>query len=63
MRVQAAQNPTRREVTYEPVDGPINDRIDNAYRAKYHGSSYLSSMIGARSRSATVKVMPRDTGA
>jgi hypothetical protein len=48
-----------KEVTFESVDGPINDRIDDAYRAKYHGSSYLSSMIGARARSATVKVMPR----
>ena len=52
-----------KEVTFEPVDGPINDRIDNAYRAKYHGSPYLSSMVGARARSATAKVMPRDTGA
>ena len=40
----------------------INDRIDGAYRAKYHGSSYLSPMIGARARSATVKVIPRNTG-
>jgi hypothetical protein len=48
------------EVTFEPVDGPINKRIDDAYRAKYHGSPYLSPMIGARARSATVKVMPRD---
>jgi hypothetical protein len=50
-----------KEVTFEPVEGPINDRIDDAYRAKYHGSPYLSSMIGARARSATVKVMPRET--
>jgi hypothetical protein len=48
-----------KEVTFEPVDGPINDRIDNAYRAKYHDSSYLRPMIGAGARSATVKVMPR----
>jgi hypothetical protein len=27
-----------KEVTSEPVDGRINDRIDDAYRAKYHGS-------------------------
>ena len=47
------------EVTFEPVEGPINDLIDDAYRAKYHGSPYLNSMIGARARSATVKVMPR----
>jgi hypothetical protein len=48
-----------KEVTFEPVDGPINDRIDDAYRAKYHDSPYLSPMIGARARAATVKVMPR----
>jgi hypothetical protein len=41
----------------------INNRIDDAYRAKYHGSPYLSQMIGARARSATVKVMPRETNA
>ena len=53
----------RKEVTFESVDGPINDLIDDAYRATYHGSPYLSSMLGARARSATVKVMPRDTDA
>ena len=52
-----------KEVTFESVDGPINDLIEDAYRARYHGSPYLSSMLGARARSATVKVMPRDTGA
>jgi hypothetical protein len=34
-------------------------RTDDAYRAKYRGSPYLSSMIGARARSATIKVIPR----
>ena len=53
-----------KEVTFEPaVDRAINDRIDDAYRAKYHGSPYLSPMIGARARSATVKVTPRGTSA
>jgi hypothetical protein len=52
-----------KEVAFEPVDGPINDLIDDAYRAKYHGSPYLSPMISARARSATVMVMPRDTDA
>jgi hypothetical protein len=51
-----------KDVAFEPVDGSINDRVDDAYRAKYHGSPYLNSMIGARARSATVKVMPRDIG-
>jgi hypothetical protein len=39
----------------------INDRVDDAYRAKYGSSPYLSPMIGARARPATVKVMPRDS--
>jgi hypothetical protein len=52
-----------KEVSFEPVDGPANDLIDDAYRAKYRGSPYLSPMTGARARSATVKVMPRDINA
>jgi hypothetical protein len=48
-----------KEVIFELIDGAINDRIDEAYRAKYRGSPYLDSMIGAQARSATVKVMPR----
>ena len=47
-----------KEVTFEPVEGPINDRIDDAYRAKYRDSPYLGPMVGARARSATVKVLP-----
>lgn len=52
-----------REVNFEPVDGKIGDQIDDAYRTKYQGSPYLSPMIGARARSATVKVTPRDHNA
>jgi hypothetical protein len=52
-----------KEVTFEPVDGPINDLIDDAYRAKYRSSPYLSPMISDRARSATVKVMPRESDA
>ena len=48
-----------KEVGFEPVEGPVNDRIDEAYRAKYGGSPYLKSMIGARARGATVRIMPR----
>ncbi|GAB4064072.1 DUF2255 family protein [Ancylobacter sonchi] len=50
-----------REVGFEPVEGSINDRIDEAYRAKYASSPYLAPMIGARARAATVKIAPRDT--
>ncbi|MDQ3744919.1 MAG: DUF2255 family protein [Acidobacteriota bacterium] len=53
----------RKEVTFEPVEGSINDQIDEAYRVKYKGSPYLSPMIGARARSATVKIKPRETDA
>ncbi len=52
-----------KEVTFEPIDSEINDRIDEAYRAKYKGSPYLKPMIGARARSATVKVTPRENKA
>jgi len=48
-----------KEVAFEPVEGSLNDRIDDAYRAKYKGSPYLSPMIGTRARTATVRVMPR----
>ncbi len=52
-----------KEVSFEQVGGPINDLIDDAYRAKYRSSPYLSPMIGARARSATIKVMPRPANA
>ena len=48
-----------KEVTFESIDGAINDRIDEAYRVKYRGSRYLDPMIGPRARSATVKIAPR----
>lgn len=48
-----------KEVTFETVEGPINDRIDEAYRAKYSGSDYLAPMVEEPTRSITVKVVPR----
>jgi hypothetical protein len=56
-----------KDVTFEPVDAPSDKRIDGlidvAYRAKYRGSPYLKSMVSARARSATVRILPRETGA
>jgi hypothetical protein len=49
-----------KEVNFEQVDG-LNERIDEAYRAKYRSSSYLSPMIGTRARAATVRIIPRET--
>lgn len=48
-----------KEVSFEPANDAVNDRIDDAYRTKYKGSSYLKPMIGTRARAATVKVTPR----
>src|SRR5271163_1363123 len=53
-----------REVGFEPIgeeplEGPINDLVDEAYRVKYRSSPYLKPMIGARARSATVRIMPK----
>lgn len=47
-----------KDVTFEPVDGSISDRIDDAYRAKYKASPFLAPMIDMRRRSATVKIEP-----
>ena len=52
-----------KKVSFDPVNGDINDRIDDAYRAKYKGSPYLKPMIGEPARSATVKVIPRKAAA
>ncbi len=52
-----------KEVAFEPVNGSINDQIDDAYRAKYHTSEYLKPMISARARAATVKIIPREIAA
>jgi hypothetical protein len=47
-----------RNVTFELVDGSINDRIDDAYRLKYRTSAYLAPMVGSRAREATVRISP-----
>jgi hypothetical protein len=49
-----------KDVVFEPVDGAVNDRIDNAYRAKYLGSAYLEPMITGRARRTTIKIAPRE---
>jgi hypothetical protein len=57
-RITAAR--ITKEVSFEAVDGAINELIDGAYRTKYRGSPYLRPMIGTRARSATIKVLPRN---
>ena len=48
-----------KEVSFEKTEGPINDRIDDAYRAKYKRSPYFAPMISEQARSATVQIAPR----
>ncbi len=49
-----------KEVTFDPVhDAALNARIDDAYRAKYAGSSYLPPMVGEHARAATMRITPR----
>jgi hypothetical protein len=57
---QIAAGGLTKEVVFETVEGQIDDRIDDAYRAKYHSSPYLKPMISTRARSATVRILPRD---
>lgn len=45
-----------KKVRFEPVNGPLNEKIDQAYREKYSSSPYLGSMISDRAKAATVNV-------
>ncbi|QKD02608.1 DUF2255 family protein [Mesorhizobium loti] len=49
-----------RDVGFEAVEGTVNDRIDDAYRAKYAASPYLAPMIAPRARAATVRITPKE---
>ncbi len=57
-RIKAAS--ITKEVVFEAVvDEAMNDRIDEAYQAKYAKSPYLKPMISDRARAATVRITPR----
>lgn len=46
------------DVRFNAADPVVNGAVDDAYRAKYAGSSYLPPMVGARPREATVVITP-----
>lgn len=46
-----------KQVRFEPVNGAINNLIDEAYRKKYKGSPYLNAMISERAKAATIKIL------
>jgi hypothetical protein len=48
-------------VGYVGVPRGVELNGEKLYRAKYKGSPYLSPIIAARARSATVKILPRET--
>ncbi|MCB2411088.1 DUF2255 family protein [Hymenobacter lucidus] len=50
-----------KEVVFEPISGPLNDRIDAAYRAKYASSPYLGAMISSRAQAATIRLAPLES--
>lgn len=47
------------DVTFAPVHGSINDKIDAAYREKYTTDSYVPAMISEQAQAATVRISPR----
>lgn len=49
----------------EEPDSGVNDKIDDAYRAKYrrYGAQYLDPMLAAAARAATIRLVPRTAGA
>ncbi|MFS0560431.1 DUF2255 family protein [Terribacillus sp. 179-K 1B1 HS] len=49
-----------KEVILETVEVSINDKIDEAYKAKYNSSPYLGPMIATKTRAATIKILPRE---
>ncbi|GMA47573.1 DUF2255 family protein [Tetragenococcus muriaticus] len=50
-----------KDVFFEfPTDKETNDAVDEGYKSKYGGSSYLKPMISQRAREATVRLIPVD---
>ncbi len=47
------------DVTFAPADASLQAQIDDAYRTKYAGSSYLPPMVASGPQAATVEITPR----
>jgi hypothetical protein len=55
-----------KDVTFvEEPDSHINEQIDAAYATKYrrYAASIISHINGSQARAATIKLVPRSTGA
>jgi hypothetical protein len=48
-------------VTLEDADGPMNDQVDVAYRAKYrrYAGSIVDGITNAQARATTLRLVPR----
>lgn len=46
-------------VRFEAADPAVFDIVDSAYRAEYHASQYLPSMLASSQRKATIEILPR----
>jgi hypothetical protein len=55
----------QQDVTFAEADDKINDEIDAAYRAKYrrYAGNILNSVLTPDARAATIKLVPRSSGA
>ena len=47
-----------RDVTFGAAEAALTAQINAAYKAKYGGSPYLSSIIAGRAQAATVIILP-----
>ncbi|WP_421879102.1 DUF2255 family protein [Marinoscillum sp.] len=45
-----------KKVSFAPIEGAINEQIDQAYKDKYSSSPYMNAMISDRAKAATVEV-------
>ena len=52
-----------RDVTFVKADDKLSDEIDRAYRTKYrrYAANIVNSVLTARARSATLRLVPRET--
>jgi hypothetical protein len=58
-RIQAGG--VEKDVNFVDADHDLEDRIDDAYRTKYHryAASTISSIMSPEARSTTIKLVPR----
>jgi hypothetical protein len=57
----AADGGRAHEVVFEdvPADDPVQDRLDEAFRAKYGRGPSVDAITAATARDATLRVLPR----